>query len=177
MAGRPDPLGGGVEALKTSTADGPLTRIARALPLITVTSWALTLFVPVLDSGNTRGPRIVVSSLGGEPLALVDAQGPFVVAWVLVIGSAASAWVSRSLTGWSVVVMLVAVALTMFLSSMLLDPPRLIWDGVDDQGRPTGGYEVAGPTVGTLIWAAGIAALFAAGVCGLAGRGQQRTGR
>lgn len=147
-----------------------MTRIARLLPLLTVMAWAITLVLPVLDSGNDHGPRIVVSSLGGEPLDLADVQSPFVIAWVAVLGCAASAWLFRSLRWWSVATLLIAAVLGILLIGMLVDPPSLLWDGVDAQGRPTGGQEIGEPAAGALFWAMGIGALVAAGVCGLIGR-------
>lgn len=133
-------------------------------------AWTITLVLPILDSGNEHGPRIVVSSLGGEPLDLIEAQPPFVIAWVAVLCCAASAWLVRSLTWWSVATLLIAVVLGILLIGMLLDPPSLLWDGADAQGRPTGGQEIGEPAAGALVWAIGIGALIAAGVCGLSGR-------
>lgn len=147
-----------------------MTRIARLLPLLTVAAWAITLVLPILDSGNTPGSRIVVSSLGGEPFALTEAQPAFLLAWACVLGCAASVWLFRTLRWWSVVSMLVAVLLGALLFTMLTDPPSLLWDGVDAQGRPTGGQEIGKPAAGAVVWAIGIGALFAAGVCGLIGR-------
>lgn len=147
-----------------------MTRGAQLLPLVTVAVWVITLLIPVLDSGNTEGPRIVVTSLGGPPFDLSETQPVFVVAWVAILCCAVSAWVARSLRWWSVVTILVAVLLGAFLLRMLVEPPFLLWDGVDAQGRPTGGQEIAEPAGGALAWAMGIGALFAAGICGLIGR-------
>lgn len=140
-------------------------------------AWAITLVLPILDSGNTQGPRIVVSSLGGEPLDLADAQPSFVIAWVAILGCAASAWLFRSLTWWSVGTLLLAQVLSARLIEMLVNPPILMWDGVDDQGRPTGGSEIGEPVFGALAWAIGIGALVLAGVCGLSDRPRHGNGR
>lgn len=147
-----------------------MSAVARILPLVTVLAWVITLAVPVLDSGNTRGPKIVVSSLGGSPFDLSDAQATYVISWIAVVGCAASAWLFRSLTWWSLVTILVALLLGARLLGLVLDPPSLIWDGADPRGRPTGGQVIGKPSAGTWIWAMGIAALLVAGVCGLAGR-------
>lgn len=134
----------------------------------------ITLALPVLDSQNSTGPQITASSLGGDPFDLSDAQPGFLLAWAAVLGCAASAWLLRSLRWWSVVAILVAVVLGGLLLTMLLDPPSILWDGVDDRGRPTGRQAIGEPAAGAVVWAAGIGALLAAGVLGLAGRPVRR---
>lgn len=152
-----------------------MTRLARLLPLLTVAAWTITLVLPILDSGTSHGPRIVVSSLGGDVFDLTGARPEFVLAWAGVLGCAASVWLFRSLRWWSVVTMLIALVLGFFLLAMIMDPPSLLWDGVDGQGRPTGGQEIGEPVAGALAWVIGIGALFAAGVCGLIARGHRVT--
>jgi len=147
-----------------------VTSLARVLPMLTVLAWVITLALRILDSGNTRGPTIVVSSLGGAPFDFGEAQAIYLVSWVAVTGCAVSAWLFRSLTWWSVAAILVAVMLGTMLLGLLLDPPSVIWDGVDRQGRPIGGYETGEPAAGALVLAVGIAALLAASICGLIGR-------
>lgn len=147
-----------------------MIRSAQLLPLVTVAVWAITLLLPVLDSGNAEGPRIVVTSLGGPPFDLGEMQPVFFVAWVAVLGCAVSVWVVRSFRWWSVVTILVTVLLGAFLLGMLVDPPSLLWDGMDAQGRPTGGQEIAEPAGGAPAWAVGIGALLAAAICGFIGR-------
>lgn len=39
-----------------------LRRIAALLPLVTVAAWVITIFVPILDSGNNDGPRITATT-------------------------------------------------------------------------------------------------------------------
>lgn len=151
-----------------------MTRLARLLPVLTVLAWMITLALPILDSGNTRGPKVVVSSLGGTPFDLSDAQAAYIVSWLAVVGCAASVWLFRSLTWWSLATILVAVLLGTMLVGVILDPPSLNWDGADRQGRPIGGYETGKPAAGAWVWAGGIAALFAAGICGLIGRARRR---
>ena len=149
--------------------------LARLLPLVTVAAWLIGLVLPVLDSGNTNGGRIVVTSLGGDVLEWGDVEPAFVVAWVGVVGCAVSAWLLRSLTAWSVAALLIAVALISWLGAMIADPPSLIWDGQDAQGRPTAGMEFGRPAAGALAWTIGIAALAAAAVCGWIGSRSTRT--
>lgn len=151
-----------------------MIRVARLLPLVTVLAWAITLALPILDSGNARGPTIVVSSLGGAPFDLSDANAAFVAAWVAVLVCAASVWLVRTLKWWSLATILVAVLLAAMLLMMIVDPPTLSWDGVDAQGRETGGYEIGKPVAGAVVWAVGLAALGAAGICGLIGHRRQQ---
>ncbi|SDT20853.1 hypothetical protein [Microlunatus soli] len=146
-----------------------MINIARFLPLITVVAWLITLALPVLDSGNGHGPRIVVTSLGGDPFDLAGIELPFVLAWIGILGCAVTVWLLRSLTWWSVVAVLVTIALVALGAQLITDPPTLIWGGVDDQGRPTGGMERGEPVAGALVWLLGIAALATAAVCGFLG--------
>lgn len=146
-----------------------MIRIARLLPLVTVLAWVITVFLPVLDSGNLTGPRIVVTSLGGDPLDPSGIKPPYVFAWLGVVGCAVLAWLLRSLTWWSVVTMIVTLALAVLLVSMISDPPSLLWDGVDARGHPTGGMERGAPAPGMLAWLLGIAALGVSAVLGLVG--------
>ena len=139
----------------------------RLLPLLTVAAWALTLVIPVLDSGKNSGPRIVVSSTGGTPFDLTDAEPVFLLAWAGVLGCAATVWLLRSLKVWSVVAIVVAVLLAVLLITTIMDPPTVFWDGIDAQGQHIGGAEVGGPATGSVLWAIGIGALFMAGLGGL----------
>ena len=150
-----------------------MTSPARLLPLITVAAWTATLALPILDSGESKGPRIMVSSTGGYPFDLTEAQPIFLVAWIAVLGCAATVWMLRSLTWWSVVAMSVALLLGALLIMTLANPPSLVWDGVGGQGYPTGGNAIAKPMAGALVWVMGIGALFAAGVFGLRERTRQ----
>lgn len=147
-----------------------MTLLVRLLPLVTVAAWVMTLFVPVFDSGNDVGPRIVMNSLGTDLDFLDDPWSLFIATWVGVVGCAVSVWFSRRpRVWWSIVAMLVAVLIGIFVAMVLENPPVLLWDGVDAQGRPIGGFEKAGPAAGTVVWGIGLVALFTAGVCGLVG--------
>ena len=53
--------------------------------------------------------------------------------------------------------------------------PFALWDGMDAQGRPTGGMVVAEPAAGAALWGAGIVALGLAGLLRLAVRRPQAT--
>lgn len=146
-----------------------MTLLVRLLPLVTVVAWVITLFVPVFNSGNSFGPRIVMNSLGTDLQFLDDPWPTFVATWVAILGCAVSVWFLRGFRVWSIVAMLVVAAIIVFVVLLLANPPALIWDGIDAQGRPTGGYEEAGLGAGMLVWGVGLVALLTAGVCGLLG--------
>lgn len=143
-----------------------MTTTARALPLLTVLMWALTLVAPLLHGANGRDMSVSVASHGGPPLDLTAASLPFVLAWVAVLACAVTAWVVRSLRWWSVAAVVSSLALAWLLVTTVRNPPILLWDGVDGQGNPTGGMVAGEPTVGVLLWVVGIAALAVAGVLG-----------
>ncbi|WP_167356909.1 hypothetical protein [Brevibacterium siliguriense] len=56
----------------------------------------------------------------------------------------------------------------------MANAPTLMWDAVDDQGRPIFGMVVAEPAMGAGLWAIGGLCLLAAGVCGLLGDHRRR---
>lgn len=146
-----------------------MNKTARILPLITVAALALTLVVPILDSGNTGGPRIVVTSLGGPAFDLAEMDPVFLIAWAAVLGCAVSVWFLHSLGWWGVAAMLTSGLLGALFVRMLTDPPYLFWDDMDAQGNPVGGGEIGEPAIGALLWAIGLGALLAAAICGLMG--------
>ncbi len=141
-----------------------VTRIARVLPLLTVAAWLTTVFVPILDSGNTVGSRIVVTSLGFDGFPPQSVEPVFIAAWVAVLACAGLAWVPSGRRWWSVLAIVVAIVLAVVLVAWVLNPPFILWDGVDAQGRPVGGHEEAVPAIGILASTLGIAALFVAGL-------------
>lgn len=151
-----------------------MIRWARLLPLVSVAAWALTLVVPIIRADEPQRDSIVVRSLGDISLDLTEASPPFVLAWAGVLACAGSVWLVRTLRWWSVVAMLVAAGLSALLINLLLDPPFLMWDGQDDQGRMVGGMVVGEPAAGALIWVIGILALFLAGVFGLVGGSREK---
>ena len=151
-----------------------MNKIARILPLFTVIAWAITLVLPVLDSGNTVGPRIIVTSLGGQSFDLADVEPVFLLAWAGVLVCALSVWLLRSLRWWSLAAIATSGLLCALFVRMLTDPPMLMWDGVDPQGNPIGGAEIGEPAIGAVLWGIGIAALFVAGVCGFLGAKNSR---
>jgi hypothetical protein len=134
------------------------------LPLITVAAWLTTVFVPILDSGNTVGPRILVTSLSFDAFPPQPVEPVFIAAWVAVLTCAGLAWVSGVRRWWSVLAIMVAIVLAAVQIAWVLNPPFILWDGVDAQGRPVGGHEEAVPAIGILASTLGIAALFVAGI-------------
>lgn len=151
--------------------------VARCLPLVTVLAWAITIAVPVLDSAEPSGPNIVVNSFGAEPYQWDEVQDSFLIAWIAVLVCAAWAWWARPQRVWSVVTLVVAGGLAWMLLGLLLRPPMLMWDGVDAQGRPTGGSVVGEPAAGAVLWAIGIIALGVSGLWGFLSADRQSPSR
>lgn len=151
--------------------------IARLLHAIAGIVYLTTAWVPVLRSdADAAGPQIIWTALGDmgttpypDPTAALLSAGVVAVA---VAGVAAP--VNRVCI---VVVTVVGALVLAMLLLMIADPPSLLWDGVDDEGRPTGGMAVGRPHVGALLFSAAGLLLIAGGQCGLVARGRRRRGR
>lgn len=155
---------------ETRGLEGRLIRAARILPLATVAAWIVTIFVPVLDTGNVDGPRMRITSLGYSPVDPTDLDPGMVSVWVLILASAVLPWLVGAPRWWSVATLLIGVTVLMGLAAAVIDPPIMMWDGQTDDGMPTGGMEVARPAMGFVLAAVGSLALVAAGICGWTGR-------
>ena len=153
-----------------------LLRAARLLPLVTVAAWIVTIFVPVLDSGNVKGPRITITSLGGAPLDSAELNPGFIAIWILIVIFALLPWLFGHSRWWSVSAVACSVVILLGLVVAVIDPPFLMWDGETDDGMPTGGMEVAVPDFGFVLWIIGSQALAAAGVCGWIGGDRRKCG-
>lgn len=141
-----------------------MTLTTRLLPLAMVAAWVFGLVVPLLDSGAGSRPRLVVTSLGVPSDPLATRVVPFVPVCVIVFALALTAWLPRPGRVWSWAAMGAALFLALTLASLLGDPPVAIWDGIDEAtGLPIGGMSKAAPTISSLTWFAGCAALFVAG--------------
>lgn len=146
-----------------------LLRGARLLPIATVAVWIATIFVPVLDSGNTYGPRITITSLGDAPLYTGELNPGLVAIWILIVVIALLPWLFGHSQWWSAAVIVIGIVILLSLVVAVIDPPLLMWDGQTAEGMPTGGMEVARPDIGFVLWIIGSLALVAAGVCGWVG--------
>lgn len=146
-----------------------LFRAARLLPLVTVAAWIITIFVPVLDSGNDEGPRITITSLGGAPLDPAELNPGFIAIWILIVIFAVLPWLFGHSRWWSATAILIGFVILLGLITVVIEPPFLMWDGQTDDGMPTGGMEVARPEFGFVLWVIGSQALVAAGACGWIG--------
>ncbi|MCF2572109.1 hypothetical protein [Brevibacterium sp. UCMA 11754] len=152
------------------SSHGPRTtrfhRIATLLPLVTVAAWVITIFVPILDSGNDDGPRIRITSLGEHPFDPATAVPGFFAVWLLVVVFSILPLLFGISRWWSGAAMVIAALLIIVLVFAALNPPSLIWDGQTAEGMPTGGMEVAVPDFGFFICLVGALALGAAGSAG-----------
>jgi hypothetical protein len=149
---------------------GPRTsryrRIATLLPLVTVAAWVITIFVPILDSGNDDGPRIRITSMGENPFDPATAVPGFFAVWLLVVVFSILPLLFGISRWWSGAAMIIAAILIIVLVFTALNPPSLIWDGQIAEGMPTGGMEVALPDFGFVVGLVGASALGAAGITG-----------
>lgn len=143
-----------------------LRRIAALLPLVTVAAWVITIFVPILDSGNDDGPRIRITSMGENPFDPATAVPGFFAVWLVVVVFSILPLVFGISRWWSGAAMVVAALLIVVLVIAALNPPSLLWDGQTADGMPTGGMEVALPDFGFFVCLVGALALGAAGSAG-----------
>lgn len=156
------------------TVKEPITRsrgwaalLARILPLGAVLAYVIAIRVPVMQSHGGIQPDLIVTTLGLD-YSVGDPIDPLVVVlWNLLLGCAVTAWPLSRLRAWGVVAIASGVLLLTVLLTLLADPPFYLWDGIDDEGRPTGGLVEAEPASGAALWAASGLLLIAAGVHGL----------
>ena len=133
---------------------------SRVLSIVVVALLAATIPVPVLRVEDAHIDDLavnVVTAIGLSPLAALLAPG-ILIAVLMVIQTCAGwrpgAWAWIGYTG---ALFLTLGAFGAFTGD---NRPSLLWDGVDEQGRPTGGMEVPEPWLGLLliVCAAGVLA-------------------
>lgn len=145
-----------------------LHSLARFLPFIALAVWIITLFVPVIDSFNDSGPRIIMTSLGDwTPDSSRPPDTFFFVLWVLILTIVVLGIFFASARWWAAAAILLGAFIVVILIGLVLSPPMLMWDGQLPDGTPTGGMEIGYPSVGYGLWLIGGAALITAGICGL----------
>lgn len=144
-----------------------LSLTARVLPLGAVACWVITIFVPVLDSGEPDSLRIRVTSLGVSPIDMHGLDNIYLALWVVILAGAITAWLLEASKWWSAAAIVLGTVLSLRLLQMVVDPPYLLWDGQTANGVPTGGMEIAYPAAGFGLWSIGSLFFFAAGICGL----------
>src|SRR5699024_5186862 len=154
-----------------------LSVVARVLPVATVACWAITIVVPVLDSGEPDSLRIRVTSLGFSPIDMNDLDEAYLLLWAVVLIVAITAWLLEASRWWSVAAIVLGTVLSLRLLQMIVDPPYLVWEGQTASGTPTGGMEVAYPALGFGFWVFGSMCFIAAGVCGLIADAQRTRDR
>src|SRR5699024_12307491 len=75
----------GITATTTTDLGRRLSVVARVLPVATVACWAITIVVPVLDSGEPDSLRIRVTSLGYSPIDMNDLDEAYLLLWAVVL--------------------------------------------------------------------------------------------
>ncbi|MGC2976627.1 hypothetical protein ACPUD8_13080 [Brevibacterium sp. FAM 25378] len=166
------------EDTRLTTARGrSLNLAARVLPLGSVACWAITIFVPVLDSGGTGSMRIRVTSLGFSPIDMNDLNPGYLALWIIILTTAFTAWLLSASKWWSIAAIVLGTVLGLHLLQMVADPPIMMWDGQTADGMPTGGMEVAYPAAGFGFWVLGSVLFFTSGICGLVAASQQNRHR
>lgn len=158
---------------RTTERERRLNLIARMLPLVAVACWVITIFVPVLDSGEPDSLRIRVTSLGFSPIDMNSLSEIHLVLWIVIVTGAVTAWLLDASKWWSVAAIVLGTVLGLRLLQMVVDPPYLLWDGQTAGGMPTGGMEIAYPAAGFVFWILGCLSFFAAGICGLVAAAQK----
>lgn len=149
--------------------------------------WVPVAASPEDSSDAPQPPRIIVTALGGPPFDLEEARGSMVLVAVGVLVCAAASllltvrsrpdshpWPDVVRRIWSVGTLVLSACAIFMLVTLLADMPTIMWDAVDDQGRPIFGMVVAEPALGAVLWAIGCFGLLAAGVCGLLGDVRRR---
>ncbi|MGO1228019.1 MAG: hypothetical protein ACTMII_05275 [Brachybacterium sp.] len=138
----------------------------RMLPLVAVAALVITLVVPVSVSSDPDFDAFLMTS-AGQP-GTTDSLPLMLPIWAIVLVAAATVWIPRWPALWAVVAFVAALTLVILPATLVLDPPRLMWDGWDEaNNRPTGGMVVGRPFIGSALWVAGSLALTASGVLGI----------
>lgn len=146
----------------------------RRVPLLATAAallpW-LTLVLPIYSFSSGRFDDQSVSLLAALEY---DSEGIFLLVPILAIAVlAGAAWARRPGWVWAVLTGVVVVVTGLLL--IPLSQGSIIWDGVDDQGRPTGGYEVLTPDWGLLVMVLSLALLVVAAVLVLGRRRAERS--
>lgn len=144
----------------------------RRVPLLATAAallpW-LTLVLPIYSFQTERfDDEAVTLGLGNDStgfLLLVPILAVAVLAGVV--------WLRRPGRVWAVLACGVVVVTGLLL--IPLSQGSIIWDGMDDQGRPTGGYEVLTPDWGLLVMVLSLALLVLASVLVLRRRRAERS--
>ncbi len=111
--------------------------------------WVPICASPEDTSESPHPPRIIVTALGGAPFDLEEARMPYILVALGVFACAASAllltvrsqpdmhpWPDVVARMWSVGTLFLSLCAFLVLAELLMNLPTIMWDAVDDQGRP-----------------------------------------
>ncbi|MFB9775918.1 hypothetical protein [Brevibacterium otitidis] len=131
----------------------------RVLAALTVVLLAATIPVPVLRVEDAHVDDLAVNAVTAALSPLAALLAPGILIAVLMVIQTFVGWRPRiwAWIGYTGALFLTLGAFGAFTGE---NRPSLLWDGVDEQGRPTGGMEVPEPWLGLLliVCAAGVLA-------------------
>ncbi len=133
---------------------------SRVLSITALVLLAATIPVPVLRVEDAHCDDLavnVLTAVGLSPVAVLLAPGILIAA--LMVIQSFPGW-RPGIWAWIGYIGALFLTLGAFGAFTGDNRPSLMWDGVDDQGRPTGGMEVPEPWLGLLliVCAAGVLA-------------------
>lgn len=144
-------------------------RLARVLPLLSVATWVVMIWVPIFADHSSDKGRVTSTSLGTVPIGIGDLSSHVVLPWVVVCVCAAGMWLMDSPLWWSIVVILLGMTLLIMLGEKLMDPPMARSPFTHASGEPGEVTIVGYPDAGVSYWALGSGALVIAGIAGIVG--------
>lgn len=147
---------------------------ARLLPLMSLASWIVMIWVPIMDNQATDEEGVTLTSLGLNTTGLVDMSPGVLFAWTFVILSAAVGLSMDPPTWWSAIVVAFGVSLYFMLYGILAYPPTVRWRGETASGESISANIVGFPAAGVSFWALGSITLIVAGISGLIAQRQRR---
>ncbi|WP_231445593.1 hypothetical protein [Brevibacterium zhoupengii] len=147
---------------------------ARLLPLMSLASWIVMIWVPIMDNQATDEEGVTLTSLGFNTTELVDMGPGILLAWTAVILSAAVGLTMEPPAWWSAVVVAFGVGLYPMLVGILTYPPAVRWRGETASGESISANIIGFPAAGVSFWALGSITLIVAGISGLLAQRQRR---
>ncbi|HCG56156.1 MULTISPECIES: hypothetical protein [Brevibacterium] len=151
--------------------------IARLLPLVSVSAWVVMIWVPIFSNRASAEHSVTMTSLGRPPFRFSDIGLDVILPWAAVLLCAAIAWLVDPPLWWSMIVIVIGLALFIMLEVSMIDPPTARLLITDSSGERRGATLIGYPDAGVSYWVLGSGALVLAGTAGIAGFIGDRQGR